>query len=158
MSHARLVAFLVAASSLLGCSTHFITNTDVEDTPDNRKIVEFCERYRKAIERKDIPALLELASADYYENGGNVDATDDIDYAGLDEYLRTKFSDEVAAIRYEIRYRRVVRDQEYVFVDYTYSGSYRLQTDSGDKWRSTVEENRLELVSDGDGYRIVAGM
>lgn len=157
MSHAHLVAFLVAVSSLLGCSTHFITNTDVEDTPDNRKIVEFCERYRRAIERKDIPTLLQLASEDYYENGGNVDATDDIDYAGLDEYLRTKFS-QVAGIRYEIRYRQVIRDQDYVFVDYTYSGSYRLQTDSGDKWRSTVEENRLELVTEGDSYRIVAGM
>ena len=101
--------------------------------------------------------LLELASPEYYDNGGNVDATDDIDFAGLEAYLGEEFS-ETRAIRYEIRYRRVQRAEDYIYVDYTYSGSFRVGTTAGDKWKSTVEENRLELVADGDSYRIVAGM
>ncbi|MCA9620551.1 MAG: hypothetical protein KC731_16125 [Myxococcales bacterium] len=148
----------VVAVSAAGCSKHYIPNTDVEDTDDNREIVAFCELYRRAIERKDVPALLELASPHYYEDGGNVDASDDIDFAGLREYLLDRFAD-ASAIRYEIRYRRVTRTEDYVYVDYTYSGSFRLPSEEGnEKWRSTVEENRLELVLHDDGYRIVAGM
>lgn len=155
---AALVAVLAAPTA--GCSKYYIQNTDVEDTDENREIVAFCELYRHALERKDIAALLDLASPHYYEDGGNVDASDDIDYAGLREYLLEKFED-ANTIRYEIRYRRVTREKEYVFVDFTYSGSFRLPTSEGDdKWRSTVAENRLELVAAGDdeGLKIVAGM
>src|SRR5690606_39934672 len=111
----------------------------------------------RALERKDIATLLSMASPEYYENGGNVDASDDIDYAGLKDYLTDRFSD-ANAIRYEIRYRRITREGPRVFVDYTYSGSFRLPTNEGEKWRSTVEENRLELLEHGDTFTIVAGM
>jgi hypothetical protein len=148
----------VLATSLSGCSTMYLPNTDVEDSDVNRKVVAFCEVYRRAIERKDIASLLDLASPHYYEDGGNVDATDDIDFAGLRDYLTDRFSD-ATGIRYEIRYRRVVAEEEYVYVDYTYSGSFRLPGKEGDdQWRSTVEENRLELVSHDESFQIVAGM
>jgi len=150
-------AAVLLLQGLGGCSKYYIPNTDVEDTDKNRRVVEFCEVYRKALERKDITTLLELASPRYYEDGGNVDAEDDIDYAGLKDYLSEKFED-ATAIRYEIRYRNVVHDDDYVLVHYTYSGSYRLPTAEGEKWKSTVEENRLELVPDGESYKIVTGM
>src|SRR5678810_123120 len=70
-----------------GCATHYIPNTDVEDNDDNRKVIAFCEKYRHAVEERNVPLLLDLASPSYYEDGGNVDATDDMDYAGLREYL-----------------------------------------------------------------------
>lgn len=148
----------VAAVSVLGgCGGSYIPNTDVEDNDENRKVVEFCEVYRRAVERKDIEGLISLASKQYYEDGGNVDASDDIDYAGLREYLEGKF-DEAKGIRYEIRYRRVTRDEDFVFVDYTYSGSVRLPSPDGEQWKSTVEENRLELVATDDSFHIVRGM
>jgi len=151
------VLLMVASVTIGGCSKHYIQNTDVEQTPDNKSVVEFCEVYRRAVERKDIPTLLQLASPEYYEDGGNIDASDDIDYAGLREYLTEKF-DDAHAIRYEIRYRRISHEDDYVYVDFTYSGSFRVPTASGDKWRNAVEENRLELVADGETFRIVAGM
>ncbi len=166
MTLPKPVALLCLA--LVGCADRFLPNTDVEDTPEHRKIVSFCEAYRKAVERKDVPTLLGLASQDYYEEGPNVDASDDIDYAGLREYLSHKF-DDTNNIRYEIRYRRITWQKkkcldgdescDRVFVDYTYSGSYRVATSNeGDKWKSTVEENRLELVPNGETYQIISGM
>lgn len=152
-----------------GCAEHYIPNSDVEDTPEHRKIISFCEAYRKAVERKDVPTLIGMASPDYYEEGPNVDSSDDVDYAGLKDYLTTKF-DAASNIRYEIRYRRITVDKkkcvdhdeapcDRVLVDYTYSGSYRVATaKEGDKWKSTVEENRLELVPAGEGYLIITGM
>ena len=152
-----LVVLLLAAVVGGGCSKNYIPNTDVEDSDDNRDVVAFCEAYRRAIERKDVTTLLEMASPHYYEDGGNVDATDDIDYAGLRDYLAEKFG-QAAGIRYEIRYRRIVREEDLVFIDYTYSGSFRIPAEDGEKWQSTVEENRLELVDDGESFKIIAGM
>jgi hypothetical protein len=183
--------FLVAAVAttlLTGCRMQYIPNTDVEDSDDNRQVITFCEKYRHAVELKDVPELLQLASNEYYEDGGNVDASDDLDFAGLREYLTTKF-DSAHAIRYEMRYRRIIRQTvsagdpgtdnngidrkaqgakndaasttaELIYVDYTYSASYRIQgVKGGDEWRRKVEDNRLEILHFPDNsYRIVAGM
>jgi len=154
---------LLVALLPYGCTSQYIPNTDVEDTPENRTIVEFCERYRKAVELKDISTLLDLASPKYYEDGGNVDASDDIDYSQLKQYLSAKYKDvafaDASGIRHEIRYRRVTVEDEVVYVDYTYSASYRfLRPDGTERWQNAVEENRLELVPEGESYRIIAGM
>ncbi len=148
---------LGALGPLAGCATHYIPNTDVEDSEDNRKIVQFCERYRHAVEAKDVATLLKFAAPSYYEDGGNADPTDDIDYAGLKAYLTTKFQ-EATAIRYEMRYRKITKDKDVIYVDYTYSASYRVPGPRGDEWRRKVEDNRLELVPYQDEFRIVAGM
>jgi hypothetical protein len=154
---ALLLSALLSLGTLAGCATHYIPNTDLEDNEEHRKLVSFCERYRRAVEAKDIATLLKLAAPGYYEDGGNADPTDDIDYAGLKAYLTTKFQD-ATAIRYEMRYRRISKEKDLVYVDYTYSASYRIPGTKGDEWRRKVEDNRLELVPYQDEYRIVAGM
>lgn len=149
---------LIVVLMLSACTSSLIPNTDVEDTARNRGVVEFMEVYRRAVERQDIELLLQLAHPDYYEDGGNIDATDDLDRAGLAEYLHGKFA-EAKAIRYEIRYRRVgVGRNDSLYIDYTYSASYQLPGEGGDKWQRTVAENRVELVPHGDGFLILSGM
>lgn len=157
------IAFSLVAFVLGGCSTNYLPNTDVEDTPENRKIIEFCEQYRKALEQRDVAALYQLVSPRYYDDGGDVRPDNDIDYAGLRQYLTGKYQNvsfqETAGIRHEIRYRRVIEEEDRVFVDYTYSGSYRmLRPDGTEKWDHATEENRLELVAEGDSFKIVAGL
>lgn len=155
-----LLAVLACVVGLgtVACSKHVIPNTDVEDTEQNRRIVQFCEDYRRAVERRNIGLLLQLADPAYYEDGGNIDSRDDIDYAGLEEYLRGKFR-QTKAIRYEIRYRRVGKGRRNVwYVDYTYSASYKIPTEAGDIWRRVVADNRLELVPRGESFRVIAGM
>lgn len=153
-----LVILLVASGAgVSGCATHYIPNTDVEDSEQNRKLVQFCEQYRHAVERKNVGMLLKLASPKYYEDGGNVDASDDIDYEGLQGYLQAKFQD-AKAIRYEIRYRRILQEEDVFYIDYTFSASYRIPTSKGDLWQRKVDDNRLELVPYKDEYRILTGM
>lgn len=143
---------------LAGCAARYIPNTDVEDTDDNREVIKFCETYRRAIEMQNVPALLTMASSKYYEDGGNVDPTDDLDFAGLEDWLGGRFKD-TKAIRYEIRYRRVTKgDRNRILVLYTYSASYKVPGLKQDEWRHTVSENRLELEPEGRSYKIVAGM
>jgi hypothetical protein len=151
-----LILLVVLGS--MGCSREYIPNTDVENTDLNRKVIHFCEEYRHAVERRNTALLLKMADPSYHEDGGNADATDDLDYAGLRDYLEGKFGD-TKAIRYEIRYRRVGKGRgNEIYVDYTYSASYKLGTAEGEIWRRTVADNRLELVPHGETYRVVAGM
>lgn len=149
---------LILMMTSIGCASQMIPNTDVEDTSYNRGVIQFCEEYRHAVEERNVALLLKVAAPSYYEDGGNVDPTDDLDYAGLKAYLEDRFY-KTKAIRYEIRYRRVGHGRrDVVYVDYTYSASYKLSTDEGDVWRRTVADNRLELVPDGEKFKIVSGM
>jgi len=152
-----LGSVLALSLGSLACSTVYIPNTDVEDTEENRELVAFCEKYRHAVERKDIVTLLQLASPEYYEDGGNADASDDIDYAGLKDYLAAKFQD-AKGIRYEIRYRRVTQEEKAILIEYTYSASFKIPGEKGDMWQRQVQDNQLELVPKDDGFQIVAGM
>jgi hypothetical protein len=153
----KVLALLVISFGS-GCATHYIPNTDVEDTSENRKIITFCEKYRHAVEQRDVPLLLQMAAQTYYEDGGNVDASDDMDYAGLKDYLEGRFKD-TRAIRYEIRYRRIRQQSDKkIVIEYTYTASYKLPGLKGDEWRHTVADNRLELIEDQDSFKILAGM
>src|SRR5258708_27692256 len=146
--------WVTSALVLAGCSTHYIPNTEVEDNDDNRRIISFCEKYRHAVEERNVPLLLEMASPRYYEDGGNVDAADDMDYAGLREYLEGRFKD-TRAVRYEIRYRRVKQaSNTKILVEYTYTASYRIPGLSGAEWRQTEADNRLEVVRDARQFKL----
>lgn len=154
-SSLTLVATLMATT---GCSKNYIPNTDVEDSSENRKVVLFCEQYRHAVEDKDVGLLVKMASKRYYENGGNANVEDDIDYEGLKDYLTSTFL-KTKTIRYEIRYRRVTfTERKEVLVDYSYAASYRVPGQKVDEWRHSVSDNRLVLVPDGDAFKIVSGM
>lgn len=156
LSRCLLIVGLVSSGG--ACSPAVIPNTDVLDTPENRDLITFCERYRRAVELKNIGMLLEMAAPSYYEDGGTLDPTDDMDHAGLADYLRNKYV-EAESVRYEIRYRRVSKGrQDRFLVDFTYSASFRVPTASGAEWRRKVSENRLEIVPHGEKYLIVSGM
>lgn len=156
--HVALAALALGSVGSLGCTKTMIPNTDVEDTSDNRKVVSFCEEYRHGVEEKNVGLLLKLASQRYFEDGGNANAEDDIDFAGLKDYLTTTFM-KTQAIRYEVRYRKIsTSENSRVLVDFTYSASFRLPGVKQEEWRHTVAENRLELVKEGESYKILSGM
>jgi hypothetical protein len=151
------VLLALALAALAGCSRDTIPNTTVADTPANREVIDFCESYRHALEQRDVGALLAMASPQYYENGGTPEGVDDYDITGLRDLLRDRLP-RVHTVRYEFRYRRIAFEQDRILVDYTYSGSFRVETSDGHQWFRRVADNRLELQRVGGEYRIVAGM
>jgi hypothetical protein len=160
----RHVLTALALAALPACSPTMIPNTDVEDTSQNRKVITFCEQYRHAVEDKNVGQLLKMAHPRYHEDGGNTDTEDDLDFDGLRGYLTDTFQ-KTQAIRYEIRYRKVAfTETNHVYVDYTYAASYKIpgpkQEDGTAKfeWRHSVQDNRLDLVPDGDSFKIIGGM
>jgi len=156
----------LALLTFVGCNHDFIPNTEVEDSDFNRDVISYCEDYRHAVERRNTAQLLKMADPKYYEDGGTVDTSDDLDLTGLEAYLHKEFS-KTTAIRYEIFYRDIsIGRSNQVFVDYTYSASYKVpapvvpgaQQAAPDVWRRRVADNRLELVRNGASFRILSGM
>jgi hypothetical protein len=153
-----LLLVAVAAGFLTAsCAKHLIPNTTVPDNPFNRKVISFCERYRLAVEEKNVGTLLVLASPEYYEDGGTPTGEDDFDFEGLRDVLINRFS-KVKTIRYDIKYRKVTPDGDLVNVDYTYSASFQVTVGDQDHWFRKVEDNRLVLEQVGEQFKILSGM
>jgi hypothetical protein len=149
---------LAAAVFAVACTKPFIPNTDIEDTGENRGVILFCEKYRHALEDRNVAEILKLMSPAYFEDGGNSKAGDDADYDKIRDFLTSDFL-RTSGIRYEIRYRRLTfTETNHIFVDYTYAAAWKLPGVKGDEWHHQVADNRLDLVREGDSYKIVSGM
>jgi hypothetical protein len=155
---ARVFALVFVVLPLLACSKQMIPNSDVENTPQNFDVVMFCEKYRHALEDKDVPGLLRLMSPAYFEDGGNTKTDDDADYDKIREFLTGDFL-RTNGVRYEIRYRKVTfTETKRIYVDYTYAAAWKLPGVKNEEWHHKTADNRLELVKDGESFKIVAGM
>lgn len=154
---AGILAALLLAPLTAGCGGRMIPNTDVEDSDENRAVVEFVEQYRHAMEARNPGQILRLVSADYYDDNGTPSTSDDIDYGMLQERL-ARLDGDVLEVRYEMRYRRVIFRNDRVLVDFTYTGRFKIRGPDGDRWARRLADNRLELVRQDGEYRIVSGL
>jgi hypothetical protein len=154
-----LLAALVGPTLVLfaGCAHTNIPNTYVEDTKENREVLEFVEKYRRAVETRDMGMLLALASQNYFDDMGTPRGDDDIDYETLREGL-VRLREEVTATRYQISYRAVTYVQDRALVDILYTGWFRVNTPEGLQWRRRLEPHRLVLHREQGGYKILSGM
>jgi len=152
----NLLAALVVAS-LAGCGASVIPNTRVEDTTENREVLDFLEQYRLAVEGRDVGRLLRLASQSYFDDMGTPTGSDDIDYEGLREGLAS-VQEEVLAARYQISYRDVTYLNDRVLVDIRYTAWFRVNTAEGPQWERRLEPHRLVIAREDGEYRIVSGM
>lgn len=147
-----------AALALFACATQNIPNTRVEDTEQNREVVDFVEQYRKAVEKRDHIKLLHLASKDYFDDMGTPKGDDDIDYDSLAVALK-RMHDEVLDARYQISYRGVTyTENDRVLVDLLYTGWFKVETTDGTQWRRRLQPHRLVLGRESGDYRILSGM
>lgn len=136
----------------LGCQPKRIPGISIalKDTPDHRAIVDLVEQYRRAVESKDIDALLALADERFYEDSGTPETEDDYNYQGLREHFEQHF-EHLGEVQLNIILKDVEVSGDQADVDYRYVARYRMDLPSGEKWRVIDEVNRLELVRQGEG-------
>lgn len=142
-----------------GCQKN-IPNTTVADTPANRAVITFLEKYRYAVESRDVGALLAMAHPQYLDDNGTPSGDDDLDYRELRKKLG-RWRERVTDVRYEIKYRSITREMDRVLIAYRYSASFRIAYDEEDqRWSRRVGENRLVLLYDDIQvrYYVLSGM
>jgi len=162
MSRMNRLPFLALTAGLLAgaCagSTKYIYGTKVVDTKENRSLLGVVEQYRLALERKDTQTLLNLASKEYWEDGGTPTGSDDYGYDGLREVLDSRFA-RADGIRYSVRYMDVKRmNNNRAAVDVLIDASYSIETANGKQRKDMRDQNEMVLMWDGANWKFVSGM
>ncbi len=158
----RAPSILITALLALGataCARDVIPNTDVEDSPEARDVIEFVERYRAAVSERNVAKLVSMASPDYFDDMGTPQGDDDVDREGLEERLKATFGSDLLAVHYDIRYRDVVFLPTKILVDFTYIGRFRINNGESTRWERRLSDNRMVLTRTEDGkFLINSGM
>jgi len=82
-----LPLLIFAMMFTVSCNKKYIKNTEIEETPDSKKILYIFAHYVKGFKDKDPSIFKEYISKNYYDNNGTDDAKDDVDYDKLMEIL-----------------------------------------------------------------------
>ena len=149
----RLLLVVALAGLAAACGPHRIPGTDIEDSGDTRAILDVMERYRGALEAKDVNAVLGLVDPSFRDTAGTLTPEDDIDYARLKTVLPqrlARLSD--VAVRFEVK-TIDVRGASASAV-YTWTSAFRL----GGKPVNESDIKRMEFRRTGEGWKIVSGL
>ncbi|MDZ4694991.1 MAG: hypothetical protein SGI86_07540 [Deltaproteobacteria bacterium] len=150
------------AASVSGCARkQYLPGTTVQDTPENRAVLETIEKYRERLMARNIEGLLVLASKDYFEDSGTPRADDDYGYEGLKIVLAGRLA-RLKNLRYQIRYYTVrMLTPKNVEVDVYIDGSFEIgSSEVGERYRRVNDNHRFIMVRtnlDAD-WRFVSGM
>lgn len=150
-------ALALALGGLAGCKPTMLPGTAVEATPEHRSLATAVEVYRKALESKDVNAVMELVSAEYFEDGGTADPSDDYNYDGLKQHLTDDLS-RVQVLRVSVKLQDLGIDGDRGFVDYRFQVRSLVSLPAQDQWITKTDDNRLSFRREGGKWRIVAGL
>lgn len=152
-------ALLLLPILLAACTqkSSYIRGTKIMDNNVNREIIATVERYRVAMERRDSPALIAMASPRYWEDGGTAKSDDDYGYDGLREVLATRLL-RVDDIRYSLRYLQIKRKGNVAFVYVYIDGSFTMDTRRGPARPDQKDPGQIVLERDGGKWLFLSGM
>lgn len=154
-------AFACSLGVNTGCKPALIPGTNVEDSDENRKVIEFLGKYRSAIVTRDTERVMGLVTKDYFEDNGTPDQSDDYGAAQLRDKLASNFG-RTKEIQLEIIVQQIERpdgESGPVRVVYRYNQRALVDFPAGQKWISVTDVNRLVLNPDAaGGYLINSGL
>jgi hypothetical protein len=159
------LSLALAFTALVACggAQNNLDRSKIADTPENRGVIDTLETYRLAVERKDGPALMLMASKDYWEDGGTPNGSDDYGFAGLQEVLTGRFQ-EAESIRYSLRYVRVRYDElpgggRRAYVDVLIDASYTIRDARNELVRKDKrDQNQIVLQWEDEQWKFLSGM
>jgi hypothetical protein len=154
------VALVLALSAVGGCKPDLIPGTQVEDSEENRKVLEFLTRYQAAMQARRVDDVAALCAADYFETNGNDNPGDDYNLDGLRAKLGDHFG-RTKELVLEVYVQQVERDNGIVRVAYRYNTRALVAFPSGEKWLTATDVNKIALrpvENDEAGFRILSGL
>ncbi len=164
MRNAAIVLVPLALLAIVGCRGPQVAPA-IPDTPEARAIIEVLESYRKAMEARDVDAILAIASRTYHDNMGSPDPETDIYFHDLDLKLAEDF-EQVRRIRLDMEVLRIEMHESEIeggppiaTVRYRYDVRYQLSMPSGEKWHNSLDVNQMMLQLEDDGaWRVLSGL
>lgn len=144
---------------LFSCGQRYIAGTRVPDTPENRVIAELVERYRVAIEKRDIETLKEMVSRKYFTLSGTVsDPSDDYGYEQLEKKVFPSLKEQVKSIQLAIFLRKIEVQGNHAKAEFEYYYKFFYVDGGKDRWLAKSDFQRLEFEKEDGVWRIVSGL
>jgi len=151
--------FLFCFFILFSCAQRLIPGTKVPDTKENREIAELVQRYRLAVERRDIDALREMVSRRYYSNAGTTgDNSDDYGYDYLESKIFPMLRDDIKQVQFYIFLKRIYFEGDRAFAEFEYYYKFFYMDGGKERWFAKSDHARLEFAKEDNVWRIVGGM
>ena len=129
----------------------------MSDTESNRALLEMLDEYRRAVEDKNVEAIVRLLDESFADDGGTADMSDDMEYANARQKLEERFA-RIHDLRLQMNFRKMERSKaqpDIYFVTYSYMLSFAM----GDKKKqdSDVKQMRVRKTKDG-AWLILSGI
>jgi hypothetical protein len=158
---------LIAAMASLGACAHkvsYVAGTRVPYSDMNKSVLDACEEYRLAVERRDADALMLMVHKQYWEDSGTPSGSDDYGVEGLRNVLLIRLQ-KASEIRYSIRYVAVHQQCSTLqpgcraAVDVLIDASFTIANPLGRPTRPDKrDQNQLVLEWDGHRWLFLSGM
>lgn len=151
---------LLAASLISGCEPKMIPGTKIKDTPETKTLANLVvNKYRKAMESKDIDTLMSMISPRFFENGGTPGPEDDYNGDGLRKKLAEKFK-VINAISLDIVLSDIDTDKDAKtgYVRYHYFLKYLVKYPSEERWESQSDDAQMDFKLENGEWKVIRGM
>jgi hypothetical protein len=150
---------LAAALALLAaaCAPRLIPGTEIKSTPDTRAVYDVVMKYREALEKRDVPAILALVSPAYYDTAGTPDPADDLDRARLEQSLTAELA-KTDSVKVNFTLRRIEVNGDEAVAEIFYDTFYRVKTPTTTVPRRDSDVQRLNLKRVEGQWRFVSGL
>lgn len=153
------LAALLAGLGLTACGPGMIEGTEIEATETNVDIYDAVQRYRKALEERDVEALSSIISREYFENSGTTDSQeDDYGFEVLREKVLPVLRDNIKKVRVDVRVTDIKVKGERAEAEFEYFTRFLYSEAGKDGWVTRSDFNRLEFVREDGAWRIVSGL
>jgi hypothetical protein len=150
-------AVALACLTLAACSHATIPGTNIQDTSQNRAILDLFGRYKQALESRNPTAILALATPDYADPGDPSRGIGPTDHRGFQERLKSELS-KVTGLRLEATVKDLEVKGEQARLDYFQVLRYAVATPSGEKWKSESDDARMRFVRINGEWKIASGL
>jgi hypothetical protein len=154
MTRIALILLLV----LSACTPKLIPGTEIQDTEDTRALLLLMEKFRTALENKDVKTLVSLTAPTFRDESGTPDPEDDLDHQHLEAQL-TKRLAKVLEIHVEIDVRKIDVEEKEARIIYYYTVTFRPKL-AGAKGERDSDLKQMVLVREGKGenWKIQTGI
>lgn len=144
---------------VLACGPKYLEGTQVPDTKENRVIADVIERYRLAVEHRDVAALKELVSRRYFSNAGTTsEPSDDYGYEQLERKVFPELRENIKSVQYSLQLRRVEITGERALAEFEFYYKFFYVDAGKDRWVAKNNFNRVELAREDGVWRITSGL
>lgn len=147
-----------ALLAVAACGPKYIGETEIPNTEDNRAIVDVIAAYKKALEARDVDAIMALVSPGFFETSGTPEGSDDYDRAGLERKLTDWFS-HVRALKADIRVKSIDVTDDKASARYFFEFNYQIAPPGElPVWKREADTAEMRFVLEDGAWKVVAGL